>query len=166
MRLHPNAKLTPAGRQALVRQVLDQGRAVREVAAGAQVSRQTLYKWIRRFRSEGIAGLQDRSSRPRRIPVRTPRQALRRMEQLRQRRKAGWEIAQELGIPVSTVSLSRDTSSCALRGHLLLRTSLLILPSSGPADGGPPPGGRTAFIPGRGSPPPPDRARGADSSAR
>src|SRR5512147_2601234 len=104
MRLHPNAKLTPAGREALVRQVLEQGRPVREVAAGGMVSRQTLYKWIHRFRSEGIEGLRDRSSRPHRIPVRTARQALRRMEQLRRRRKAGWEIAQELGIPVSTVS--------------------------------------------------------------
>ena len=104
MRLHPNAKLTPAGRHALVRQVLEQGRAVREVAAGAQVSRQTLYKWLHRFRSEGTAGLHDRSSRPRRIAVRTPRQALRRMEQLRRRRKAGWEIALELGLPASTVS--------------------------------------------------------------
>lgn len=104
MRLHPNAKLTPAGREALVRQVLEQGRSVRELAAGAQVSRQTLYKWIHRFRSEGVDGLQDRSSRPRRIPVRTSRQALRRMEQLRRRRKAGWEIAHELGVPLSTVS--------------------------------------------------------------
>lgn len=104
MRLHPNAKLTPAGRQALVQQVLVERRAVREVAAGAQVSRQTLYKWIGRFRSEGTAGLQDRSSRPRRIAVRTSRHVLRRMEQLRRRRKAGWEIALELGVPVSTVS--------------------------------------------------------------
>jgi transposase InsO family protein len=87
-----------------VRQVLDERRAVREVAAGAQVSRQTLYKWIHRFRSEGLGGLQDRSSRPRRIPIRTARSVVRRMEQLRRRRKAGWEIAYELGVPVSTVS--------------------------------------------------------------
>jgi len=104
VRLHPNAKLTPAGRFALVQRVLEDGCRVREVAAGAQVSRQTLYKWIHRFRSEGRIGLRDRSSRPHRIPIRTPRSALRRMEQLRWRRKAGWEIARELGIPVSTVS--------------------------------------------------------------
>jgi transposase InsO family protein len=88
----------------LVRHVLERGRSVREIAAGGQVSRQTLYKWIDRWRREGIAGLQDRSSRPLRIPVRTPRAALRRMEQLRRRRKAAWEIARELGVPVSTVS--------------------------------------------------------------
>ena len=104
MRLHPNAKLTPAGRHALVEQVLTERRGVREVAAGAQVSRQTLYKWLHRFRSEGVPGLGDRSSRPHRIPVRTARPALRRMEQLRRRRKAAWEIALELGLPASTVS--------------------------------------------------------------
>jgi transposase InsO family protein len=83
---------------------LEQGRPVREVAEGAQVSRQTLYKWLHRFRAEGVEGLQDRSSRPHRIPIRTPRLALERIEQLRRRRKAGWEIAEELGIPASTVS--------------------------------------------------------------
>jgi transposase-like protein len=56
VRLHPNAKLTPAGRHALARQALEQGRAVREVTAVAQVSRQTLYKWLHRFRSEGRRG--------------------------------------------------------------------------------------------------------------
>jgi transposase InsO family protein len=104
VRLHANAKLTPSGRYALVVQVLEQGRAVRQVAAGAQVSRQTLYKWLHRFRSEGRAGLDDRSSRPHRIAGRTPASTVRRIEQLRRHRKAGWEIALELGVPVSTVS--------------------------------------------------------------
>jgi len=35
--------------------------------------------------------------------------------------------------------VSRDTNSCALRGHLLLRTSHLVLPSSCPAAGVDPP---------------------------
>ena len=104
MRLHPNAKLTPAGREALVRTVLEHGHPVREVAEGARVSRQTLYKWLHRFRTEGVAGLRDRSSRPHRIPIQTPRSVLQRMAQLRRRRQAAWEIAQELAIPVSTVS--------------------------------------------------------------
>src|SRR5262249_16211270 len=75
-----------------------------EVASGAQVSRQTLYKWLHRFRTEGRKGLDDRSSRPRRIAVRTAASIVRRIEQLRRQRKAGWEIALELGVPVSTVS--------------------------------------------------------------
>ncbi len=92
------------GRLALVQAVLKERRPVREVAAGAPVSRQTLYKWLHRYRDEGEAGLQDRSSRPHRIPRRTPRGILRRVEQLRRRRKAGWEISLETGLPVSTVS--------------------------------------------------------------
>jgi hypothetical protein len=47
-----------------------------------------------------------------------------------------------------------------------LPSSLLVLPSSSPADGGQSPGGRTAFIPCCGWPRRLGRARGADSSAR
>jgi transposase InsO family protein len=68
------------------------------------VSRQTAYKWLNRFKEAGESGLQDRSCRPHRIPFRTPRKLIRRMEQLRYRRKAAWEISQQLGVPVSTVS--------------------------------------------------------------
>ena len=104
MRLHPNAKLTPVNRLLLVERIRRQGWKVTEAAEAAGVSRRTAYKWLRRFDTEGKAGLEDRSSRPHRIARRTPRRLTRRIEQLRRRRKAGWEIAQELGIPVSTVS--------------------------------------------------------------
>jgi transposase InsO family protein len=87
-----------------VRRIREQGWQVAKAAAAAGVSRQTSYKWLRRFDDEGEAGLEDRSSRPRRIPVQTPRRTVRRMEQLRRRRRAGWEIARELGVPLSTVS--------------------------------------------------------------
>jgi transposase InsO family protein len=75
-----------------------------EAARAAGVSRQTAYKWLNRFEEDGQTGLRDRSSRPRRIPIRTPRKTLRRMEQLRRRRKPAWEISQELEVPLSTVS--------------------------------------------------------------
>ncbi len=104
MRLHPNAKLTPKTRQLLVDRVLHQGWPVARAARAAGVTRRTAYKWLKRFEEEGEAGLQDRSSRPHRIPRRTPRRAIRRMEQLRRRKKAAWEIALETGIPVATVS--------------------------------------------------------------
>ncbi len=104
MRLHPNAKLTPAQRLLLVRRIREQSWSVTGAAEAAGVSRQTAYKWLRRSEDPGDEGLQDRSCRPHRIPVRTPRRTLRRIEQLRRRRHAGWEIAQELEMPVSTVS--------------------------------------------------------------
>ncbi len=104
MRLHSNAKLTPTARELLVRRVREEQWPVAEAARAAGVSRQTAYKWLNRFEEQGQAGLRDRSSRPRRIPIQTPRKTLRRMEQLRRRRKPAWEISQELEVPLSTVS--------------------------------------------------------------
>jgi len=104
VRLHPNARLTPAGRRQLVQRIREQDWTVAEAAEAAGVSRQTAQKWLRRFDEGGPEALEDRSSRPRRIARRTPPRVIRRMEKLRRRRKAGWEIAEELGIPASTVS--------------------------------------------------------------
>lgn len=104
MQLHPNARLTPATRRLLVDRIRSQRWRVTQAAEAAGVSRQTAYKWLARHAEGGDASLGDRSSRPHRIPIRTPDRAVRRMEQLRLRRKAAWEIALELGVPVSTVS--------------------------------------------------------------
>ncbi len=104
VQLHANAKLTPRTRRLLVDRIRRAGWPVAQAAQAAGVTRGTAYKWLRRFDEEGPRGLRDRSSRPHRIARRTPRAALRRIEQLRRRRKAGWEIALETGIPVSTVS--------------------------------------------------------------
>jgi transposase InsO family protein len=88
----------------LVRRIREQGWTVSQAARAAGVSRQTVYKWLRRFEREGKPGLSDRSSRPHRIPRKTPRREIRRMEQLRRRYKPAWEIALETGVPASTVS--------------------------------------------------------------
>ena len=104
MSQHPNAKLTPRGRRLLIERVRRQGFPVARAAREAGVSRQTAYKWLARFDAAGAEGLSDRSSRPRRIALRTAPRLVRRMEQLRRRKKAAWEIALELGVPVSTVS--------------------------------------------------------------
>ncbi|MGK2965690.1 MAG: helix-turn-helix domain-containing protein, partial [Tepidiformaceae bacterium] len=65
--MHGNARLTPAGRLTLVSRIAA-GRAVAHVAAEMGVSRQTAYRWWRRFQAEGQPGLHDRSSRPQRSP--------------------------------------------------------------------------------------------------
>ena len=104
MQLHPNAKLTPASRRLLVRRVREEKRSVTEAAAAAGVSRPTAYKWLHRFDSEGESGLEDRSSRPLSTPIRTPKRLLRRIEQLRRRRRTAQEISLDTGIPASTVS--------------------------------------------------------------
>ena len=74
-----------------------------EAAEAAGVSRQTAYKWLRRFDEGGVEGLENRGSRPRRIH-RTPQRTVRRIEQLRRRRKTAPEIAQQIDVPASTVS--------------------------------------------------------------
>ena len=61
--MHRNARLTPWGRQLLVRRV-HAGRPAAHVAAEMGVSRATAYKWLRRFVGEGAEGFEDRSSRP------------------------------------------------------------------------------------------------------
>ena len=104
MQLHPNAKLTPKTRRLLVDRVVRLQWPVAKAARAAGVSRQTAHKWLNRFRESGDEGLQDRSCRPKSLPSRTARKLIRRMVQLRRRRKAGWEIARELDVPVSTVS--------------------------------------------------------------
>ena len=104
MQLHPNAKLTPKTRRLLVDRVERLRWPVAKAARAAGVSRQTAHKWLNRFKEAGVEGLEDRSCRPKSLRSCTARRLVRRMVQLRRRRKAGWEIAQELDVPVSTVS--------------------------------------------------------------
>ena len=69
MSQHPNAKLTPKGRETLVSRI-GSGLGVAPAAPQLGVSRQTASKWLARARrGEGLA---DRSSRPRRLARLTP----------------------------------------------------------------------------------------------
>lgn len=100
MNIHKNARLTPAGRQRLVARVLA-GTAVRIVAREGGVSRQTVYKWVRRARA--AAALTDRSSRPHRSPTRLPRYRRRQILHRRRQRWSSLRIAQYYALPLSTV---------------------------------------------------------------
>jgi len=104
VKLHRNAKLVPAARRLLVDRVRTEGWPVRRAASAAGVSRRTAYKWLKRFAEEGQAGLNDRSSRPRRIARRLAGEVVQQIERLRRRRRTAWEIAAELGQARSTVS--------------------------------------------------------------
>jgi transposase InsO family protein len=53
----------------LVKRVLELSWSVEATAKAAGISTRTVYKWLRRFRLEGAAGLVDRSSRPHRSPT-------------------------------------------------------------------------------------------------
>ena len=104
MKLHANAKLTPAGRLRLCRQVLQEGRSVPAAAEAAGVSERTARKWLARYRAEGPAGLQDRSSRPHRSPRRTAPERERAVIGLRRARMSADEVAACLGMSERTVS--------------------------------------------------------------
>lgn len=101
--LHANAKLTPRGRRLLVGRIAS-GRPIAHVAAEMGVARQTASRWWRRWLAEGVAGLEDRSSRPRRSPRRLAIGRERAVERLRRREKLGpARIGARLGLPTSTV---------------------------------------------------------------
>ncbi len=101
---HPNARLTPRHRRTMVDCVLVRGWTIEMTAERFQVDAKTVRKWRDRFLSEGSAGLEDRSSRPRRSPGRTPRALRRRCVRLRRRHRWGADhIAHEVGLAASTV---------------------------------------------------------------
>ena len=61
---HRRARLTPFGRYLLVTRILQEGWSVSAAAESLGVSRSTAHKWLRRFREEGLEGLEGRSSAP------------------------------------------------------------------------------------------------------
>jgi transposase len=104
MKLHANAGLSLKGRRLLVDRVLIEGWSVAEVAEAAGVSERTACKWLARFRSEGEQGLLDRSSAPKGSPSRTPDERVQVIAALRRLRMTGAEIAECLGMALTTVS--------------------------------------------------------------
>src|SRR5213593_3668861 len=64
MDLHQNARLTFRSREALAKKIMIEKVTVNAAAAAFTVSRKTVAKWLRRYRTLGLPGLRDRSSRP------------------------------------------------------------------------------------------------------
>jgi hypothetical protein len=68
------------------------------------ISRDRAYVWWRRYQAEGVPGLEDRSSRPRRSPTRTKPSIERRIVSLRRTKALGpARIAGIVRMPASTV---------------------------------------------------------------
>jgi transposase len=103
MKAHKNARTTLHSRHILLERV-GQGLSARQVAHDLGISRQTVQKWLARARTEGQAGLQERSSRPAHSPTALPRGKLERITTLRLKRLTAAQIAQRLGLPRSTVA--------------------------------------------------------------
>ena len=101
---HGNARTTMHGRLLIVTRHR-QGWRQAHIAAAMGVSRRCVKKWLDRFASEGMAGLQDRSSRPHRMPTRTAAPVETQVVMLREQERRGRDwIAAELGVPARTVS--------------------------------------------------------------
>ena len=104
MQLHANAALSLNQRRRMVGRVIEQGWSLTKAAEAAEVSDRTCSKWVARYRAQGEVGLRDRSSAPRSIPHRTPADRVEVIELLRRLRMTGAEIAECLGMALSTVS--------------------------------------------------------------
>jgi len=74
-----------------------------EVAKQVGVSRQTVHKWVRRFRAEGDAGLADRSSRPHSSPTRTSSKVTARITAARMKFAGPVALSGLLSLPASTI---------------------------------------------------------------
>src|SRR5215213_4989292 len=103
MKLHANARTCPNSRALIARRVLEQHWSLAAAAAAAGVSVVTARKWVRRCAAGESLG--DRSSAPRRVPARTPQGLIEAIAALRRLRMTAVEIAELLGLALSTVSL-------------------------------------------------------------
>jgi transposase InsO family protein len=104
MKLHANARTCPRSRRLVVDRVAREGWTLAAAAEAAGVSVRTVSKWLRRYREEGERGLLDRCSAPASVPSRTGEARVAMIAGLRRLRMTGAEIAETLGMPVSTVS--------------------------------------------------------------
>jgi transposase InsO family protein len=104
MNLHANAALSLNKRRDLCRRVVLKDWTLTSAAAAAEVSVRCARKWVRRYRAEGEPGLLDRSSAPLSIPHRTTEERVQAIAALRRVRFTGAEIAELLGMALSTVS--------------------------------------------------------------
>ena len=105
MKLHGNARTCPNSRRLIVERVEEHDWSVTAAAEAAGVSERTVYRWLKRWREEGSAGLRDRGSRPKRSPHQLSQGTVAAIGSLRKLRMTASEIAEVLSLALSTVSL-------------------------------------------------------------
>jgi transposase InsO family protein len=101
---HNNARLTPKGREEMVRAVIEAGLSKAAAARKYNTTAKTVTKWVERFRAEGREGLLDRSSKPHSSPDQIPLATCLAVEALRRQRCTGKQIAAQLAISSASVS--------------------------------------------------------------
>jgi transposase InsO family protein len=101
---HVNAALTPRHRLRLARLVVEDGWPPSRAAEFFNVSWRTANKWARRYREEGVAGMNDRSSARHTQAAKTPEPLVRKIVHLRWKQRLGpVQIGAKLHMPASTV---------------------------------------------------------------
>ena len=124
MKLHGNAALSWNGRRRLAQRVVVEGWTLTAAAKAAGVSVRCARKWAGRYRLEGELGLRDRSSRPRRVANRTAPERVEAIAKLRRLRFTAAEIAETLGVALSTVSGILTRSGMGRLGRLGLEPAV------------------------------------------
>ena len=104
MNTRSKAKLTALSRAEMIKRIVDLHQPVAEGAAGFGLSERCAYKWLARFRTEGAAGLQNRSSRPQCSPRTTHPLRVARVLALRRRKLPGFQIARAAKLSKASVS--------------------------------------------------------------
>jgi transposase InsO family protein len=104
MDTHKNARLTPKGREQMVRAVGEQGLSNAAAARRFNTTPKTVAKWVARFGAQGVVGLRDRSSKPFSSPRQIPPDTADAVERLRRERRIQEHIAAEIGISKASVS--------------------------------------------------------------
>ena len=104
MKIHGNARTCPNSRRLLVGRIEEEGWSLMAAAEAAGVSVRCARKWVGRYRELGEQGLLDRSSAPRRVANRTAADRVGAIVKLRRLRFTAAEIAETLGMALSTVS--------------------------------------------------------------
>jgi transposase InsO family protein len=104
MNTHNNARLTPKGREDMVRAVVDHGLAKAAAARQFNTTPKTVAKWVARHEAEGVVGLRDHSSKPLSSPSQISLATADAVEILRRERRTQEHIAAELGISKASVS--------------------------------------------------------------
>ena len=101
---HANAALTPKHRLRLARLVVDDGWSPSRAAEFFNVSWRTAAKWAQRYREEGPAGMNERSSARCTQHAKTPAPVVRKIVHLRWKQRLGpVQIGARLDMPASTV---------------------------------------------------------------
>jgi len=118
MKLHRNAALSWRGRRRLAERVVVEGWTLKAAAEAAGVSVRCARKWVSRYRLEGVSGLCDRSSAPRHVANRTAAERVHAILALRRLRFTAAEIAEALGMALSTVSGILTRSGLGKLGRL------------------------------------------------